>query len=693
MKHLLSVVALALSCINATAQHTHTRFCNHSEMTERFKEAHPDMVPSIEHSTRYLEELTRQAEAARGGGELEVFIIPIVFHIIHNNGPENVSDEQVLNAIEILNRDFRKQNNDTALVVDQFVPIIGDAAIEFRLATRDPQGNCTTGINRVQSELTYSGGDEVKELINWPRNMYLNVYVCAEAGGAAGYAYLPGMADSWWGAQVDGIVLKHDYLGAIGTSTSTTSRTLTHEAGHYLNLLHTWGPTNDPGQAENCETDDLVDDTPNTIGFTSCNLAGNTCGGGLDNVQNYMEYSYCSRMFTIGQCARMRAALQSPVAERNELITPSNLLATGVTNPPLCQARFTSDRRTVCAGNNVQFTDASYHGVTNWSWNFGDGTVLSGSNPQVHKNPDHVYETPGTYTVSLTVSNGNQTVSTTETGLVTVLSPSMIFGTVQEGFEASFPGSNWYIENEDGSFTWEVTPSAFYSGARSARLRNFSNEVLGNSDAFTSPTIDMSGMDSIYISYRWSYASRSVATNDRLRISVSGNCGESWILKRLRSGNSNLPTANAINTMFTPTSINQWNGEVLGMADDTLMNENFRVSFEFIGNGGNNIFLDDINIWGVASSGVGLVEYTANYGLRIFPNPSSDDAQVEWTQYENRGFELELFNALGQTCYRHSTPQLTAGTHRWMLPKQTAGLYHLVIRSGEQSVTRKIVFR
>jgi PKD repeat protein len=693
MKQLLSAGVLVLWSLVSGAQHTHTKFCNHTKMTERFRETHPELGPGIEHSTRYLEELIRQYEANRGGGELEVFIVPIVFHIIHDNGPENVSDEQVLNAINILNRDLRKQNNDTALVVDQFTSLIGDASIEFRLATRDPLGNCTTGINRVESELTYSGGDEVKELINWPRNMYLNVYVCAEASGAAGYAYLPGMADSWWGAQVDGIVLKHNYLGAIGTSSNTTSRTLTHEVGHYLNLLHTWGPTNDPGQAENCETDDLVEDTPNTIGFTSCNLAGNTCGGGVDNVQNYMEYSYCSRMFTIGQCARMRATLQSPVAERNELITPSNLLATGVVDPPLCLAKFSASVRTLCAGGSVQFTDASYHGVINWSWNFGDGTVVSGSDPMVHKNPAHTYDTPGVYTVSLTVSNGSESESSTQTGSVTVLSPAMEAGPVQEGFEASFPGSDWFIENEDASFTWEVTPSAFYSGTRSARLRNYSNEVLGNSDAFTSPTIDMSGMDSVYISYRWAYASRTVATNDRLRISVSGNCGDSWVLKRLRSGNSNLPTATAINSMFTPTSITQWNGETLGMADDTLMNDHFRVRFEFIGNGGNNIFLDDINIWGVTSTGVGMVEYTASYGLRIFPNPTTENAQVEWTQFEQRPLELELYNSLGQLCHRWAAPQLAAGTHRVDLPRQTTGLYHLVIRTGEQSLTRKIVFR
>ncbi len=36
-----------------------------------------------------------------------VYKIPIVFHVLHNNGVENISDEQIYDALAILNRDFR----------------------------------------------------------------------------------------------------------------------------------------------------------------------------------------------------------------------------------------------------------------------------------------------------------------------------------------------------------------------------------------------------------------------------------------------------------------------------------------------------------------------------------------------------------------------------------------------------------
>ena len=115
------------------------------------------------------------------------------------------------------------------------------------------------------------------------------------------------------------------------------------------------GQFKQPGDPENCDMDDNVDDTPLTSGWTTCNLDGETCGS-LDNVQNYMDYSYCGRMFTEGQRLRMRAAMNSSTAQRNQLWTPANLEETGVDQDPiLCEARFTASRQTVCVAIRFSF--------------------------------------------------------------------------------------------------------------------------------------------------------------------------------------------------------------------------------------------------------------------------------------------------------------------------------------------------
>ena len=145
---------------------------------------------------------------------------------------------------------------------------------------------------------------------------------------------------------------------------------MTHEVGHWLNLDHPWGNTNNPNLASNCFTDDNVQDTPECIGVTSCNLNSNSCSGDnaywgfdmRDNVENYMDYSYCSKMFTQGQVNRMRAALQVSSTGRSNLWKASNLSATGATGDLyLCKAEFEADRTTICSGNEIFFTDDSYN--------------------------------------------------------------------------------------------------------------------------------------------------------------------------------------------------------------------------------------------------------------------------------------------------------------------------------------------
>ena len=203
-----------------------------------------------------------------------------------------------------------------------FEDIIGDVQMQFKLARKDPNGVCHSGINRIVSSETYVGEEDMKLLIQWPRNKYLNVWVCADASGAAGYSLYPGSVNGSDNSAMDGIVIQASYTGSIGTSNNFRSRVLSHEIGHWLNLRHLWGNSNSPGEEDNCDNDDNVSDTPNSKGWTVCNLEGISCGS-LDNVQNYMEYAYCGRMFTEGQKTRLRTAALSSVAQRNQLVDPS----------------------------------------------------------------------------------------------------------------------------------------------------------------------------------------------------------------------------------------------------------------------------------------------------------------------------------------------------------------------------------
>ena len=207
---------LSTSFIAQTHTHDGVTPCGLNHAEEMLFLRRPETRNAAIEATRALELETQQGATA--AQREDVLIIPIVFHIIHFNGPENISSAQVQDAVDVLNTNFRALNANIDEVIPEFEDIVADIEIEFRLAQRDPNGNCHPGINRIVSELTYVGDSEMKELIQWPRNKYLNVWVCEYAAGAAGYALYPGSVNGNQNADQDGIVLQHSYCGSIGTA-------------------------------------------------------------------------------------------------------------------------------------------------------------------------------------------------------------------------------------------------------------------------------------------------------------------------------------------------------------------------------------------------------------------------------------------------------------------------------------------
>ncbi|MEP7265335.1 MAG: M43 family zinc metalloprotease, partial [Bacteroidota bacterium] len=482
-----AVLTVMCSCINAFAQQqVEYRECDTEIMWQKALQKNPELAEKAKMSLEFFREYAGPDQKVETSSVPVLYIIPTVFHVIHDYGIEDISKAQILDAIDILNKSFQKLNDDTNDVIPLFQPIFADCQIEFRLATLDPSGNCTDGINRIQSDDTYNAGDNVKGLIDWPSNKYLNIWVVSNIGsGAAGYSYYPGISSG-----DDGIVIRHDYVGGIGTSNGSnyTERSLTHEVGHWLNLPHTWGSTNTPGDPANCGTDDGVFDTPNTAGTNnfSCNVNQNTCGQ-IDNVQNYMDYAGCHKMFTNGQKARMHAALNSGIGQRNNLSTPSNLAATGTedgTLETICNpvADFSDRNLAICSGTQVHFKDLSWgDDITSWQWTCPGGTPASSTSA----NPVIQYDVPGIYDVTLNVGTATGNSQLTRTAFVQVLEDTgLITVPYTEGFETiSLSGSGWTTENPDNNNTWAITSVAGASGNKSLQLINQTGNSSGSRDA------------------------------------------------------------------------------------------------------------------------------------------------------------------------------------------------------------------
>lgn len=587
-----------------------------------------------------------------------VWYVPIVFHILHNGGSENVSDEQVHDALAILNRDYARLNADADNVHADFQGMPTAVDVEFVLATKAPDGTCFSGITRTQNALSNDGSNgtaQVNAIISgndvyqgtWPGNKYCNVFVCGEIGGAAGYTYTP---SNWIGSGMgNGIWILDTYLGSIGTSSASSSRTLTHETGHWLNLSHVWGPNNNPGNASSCNDDDGVTDTPNEIGVTSCNVNEATCGPRA-NVENYMDYSYCSKMFTSGQVDRIRQALSSSVGGRSNLRTTANLIATGADgNTYLCKADFSADKSSICTGNTIQFSDESYNEVSGWTWTFTGGTP----NSSTDQNPLITYNTPGLYPVTLTATDGSSNDGETKTNYIRVLpaSSSLPFSESFESLSTLTNIEEWSIINNGGN-GFELTTAAGDGSSKSARLRNF-GEAMGTKDELISSPVDLSSVtDQVTLSYRYAHKRRSSSDDDWLKVYVTTDCGESWALRK--SSHGAFLSTEISTSSFTPSSADDWKTVHVTNITSALWVDNFRYKFEFEAGGGNNMFIDNINIYQGSPQNVGLnegAEFVTD--LALYPNPANDELNVSFSINSPENAIVEILDVTGKITHSH----------------------------------------
>lgn len=299
--------------------------CSHEKQRTKLYKEHPELAPNINKKHEKLEKFTREFRQSDASRANQNILIPVVFHVVHDNGEENISDAQIHEAMVQLNEDFSATNPELVDVHPNFETLVADVGFEFRLADLDPTGEPTTGINRIQSELTYNGSQiELKQMVQWNPTMYLNIWVVnsSDGGNGSAFAYYPADVEGS-GSIYDGVVSSYWAVGRTETAVWTHYKILTHEVGHWANLKHTWGDQSGNQSSDGCSYDDGVNDTPNTIGNTGCDTEAISCGT-QDNVQNYMDYSNCSSMFTKGQSDRMIAALNSDVGGRSNLWTPEN---------------------------------------------------------------------------------------------------------------------------------------------------------------------------------------------------------------------------------------------------------------------------------------------------------------------------------------------------------------------------------
>ncbi len=326
--------------------------CGTDEKLREMLLKYPDLQKQMDDYNKELELAIKSGQSAKSLIHDPVVYIPVVFHIIHTNGPENIPDANIYAEIDTLNKNWSKLNADTSYIVKNspFDTLASDMKIRFRLAKLDPNGNCTSGIDRIYSHLTHNA-DDASKLNQWPRDKYLNIWVIHDfrpstsGGQAAAYAFLPAGAQFY--PQGDGVISLYDYVSSLSPSTVSHSKTIVHEIGHYFNLDHVWGNGDIYSATSPCGNDG-VDDTPLTKGHLGCGIAN--------------QIPVCTKQFT-SQWLYNFSAVTPFSATTDPTVVP--------VNDTLLRTSFTAH------GVSANPVDTSYFTFTKWAGGSNNGDSLA----------------------------------------------------------------------------------------------------------------------------------------------------------------------------------------------------------------------------------------------------------------------------------------------------------------------------
>ena len=578
--------------------------------------------------------------------------IPVVVHIVLPNA-QQVSDLDVQQQIDRLNIDYAGLNADSTNIPAAFKSLFGKSKLRFTLARRSPGGTLTTGIERRNSS-TLSDINQTTDPIKrsslggldaWDYSKYVNIWIGNDGSGLGvlGYATFPGTDLP----ENQGVFIN---IQSFGSNTCYVipdygmGRTLVHEMGHYFGLLHIWGDDNG-----GCTGDDfaqlpgtcllpaslLLGDTPNQADATTGCLTGvktDACSPAAPGFmyQNYMDYTNdaCYAMFTAKQVERLEYTLENcrasyltsdgatpPSGATTIDVSPITVVNPGGSEVSGCSVVYYPGFP--CAGSFAPKVQIANNGLDTIK-NVTVGVVVDNGPASTVNLATNI---PFGYTAvvtlpAITVSNGSHTlkfftqspngsidqvpVNDTLTVNVNVGNPTT--GPIVEGFESpTFPPPGWSLLNPNVlSLTWERSTVAKKSGLASAfiNLYNYANQ--NDSDFLVSPLVDITGVDSVIVSFDRAYKRYNNGSNlaDTMLIMVGTGCGStSFPITAWKKGGSDLSTSPGTYTGNWAPNTNDWLRERVDIKPFLPVGTTaVQVAFVAKNRYGQNLWLDDINI-------------------------------------------------------------------------------------------------
>ncbi len=323
-----NICAFILAFIPLIAFPQQVKRCGTFEYWQKMKQQTPSLAMEEERMNREATKWVNEHRNERITNS--VITIPVVVHVLYHTDAENISDAQIQSQIDVLNTDYARLNEDTFLTPVPWKAIAANVGVQFCLAAITPDSVPTNGIERKFTDNTsWANYDDMKfassdGLNVWNRDYYMNIWV-----GNLGGNFLGVTSSLAIQPQYDGMCISYKAFGRVGNHLDhryNLGRTVTHEAGHWLGLTHTWG--DDFGA---CTGTDGINDTPNQADNTfGCPLfpVTDVCSPNYPGIMfmDYMDYTddACMNLFTNDQVLRMHYVLDNNRISIRDNVTSCN---------------------------------------------------------------------------------------------------------------------------------------------------------------------------------------------------------------------------------------------------------------------------------------------------------------------------------------------------------------------------------
>ena len=248
-------------------------------------------------------------------------------------------------------------------------------------------------------------------------------------------------------------------------------------------------------------------------------------------------------------------------------------------------------------------------------------------------------------------------------------------------FKESFNTLNqWPIYPIFGTDKWQM---ALYSSAMIARNFQRPSFVSG----MISPLVSRGNPDSVFLDFDLAANAPNGPKPDTLEVAISWDCGNTWQSVYKKWGSA-LTTANRNATAsFEPLNANEWRTEHLELTSIVYGKKEFMARFINMGNGNNNIYIDNVNIISIT-----LPQRLKEQGYLLYPNPASNSTAIQFSPAVNSLKAIQLSDAKGRIVLSYQyKPGQSLNVQEISLALLPAGIYFLKIEYTDKSITEKLI--